>query len=186
MTISLEKIDEVINRTGATYQEARVALEACDGDVVEAIIFIENKKKESKKERFSFGNGGEVINVLKDFIKKGNVTRITLEKNNKIIVDIPIIAGAIGALIFTPATVASILAALIAGCDLKIIKEDGEIIDVKEFTEGKVEKVKEKFAKEDLQEETFEEENFYKEESFDEEVFEEEFLDKMDEEDTEK
>lgn len=186
MTISLEKIDEVINRTGATYQEARVALESCDGDVVEAIIFIENMKKNESKGKFSFGNGGEIINVLKDFIKKGNVTRITLEKNNKIIVDIPIIAGAIGALIFTPATVASILAALISGCDLKIIKEDGEIIDVKEYTEGKVGKVREKFAKEDFEEENINEENFYKEESFEEEAFEEEFLDKMEDEDIEK
>ena len=169
MTISLEKIDEVINRTGATYQEARLALESSDGDVVEAIIFIENMKKEEKKDKFSFGNSGEIINVLKDFIKKGNVTRITLEKNNKVIVDIPIIAGAIGALIFTPATVASIVAALIAGCDLKIIKEDGEIIDVKEYTEGKVEKVREKFSKEDFHEEEFEEEFLDKEEKEDEE-----------------
>ena len=177
MTISLEKIDEVINRTGATYQEARIALESCDGDVVEAIIFIENMKKNESKGKFSFGNGGEIINVLKDFIKKGNVTRITLEKNNKIIVDIPIIAGAIGALIFTPATVASILAALISGCDLKIIKEDGEIIDVKQYTEGKVGKVREKFAKDDIEEDDV---------NFEEEAFEEEFLDKMEDEDIEK
>lgn len=148
MNITLEQIDEVINRTGATYHQAKEALQFSEGDVVEAIIYIETLKKDKGQTDRPFVNGEEIIGLLKDMIKKGNVTRITLEKNNKVVVDIPILAGIFGALIFTPATVASILAALIAGCDLKIIKDDGEIIDVKEYTEHKVDSVKEKFTKE--------------------------------------
>lgn len=148
MNITLEQIDEVINRTGATYHQAKEALQFSDGDVVEAIIYIETLKKDKGQSDRPFVNGEEIIGVLKDMIKKGNVTRITLEKNGKVVVDIPILAGIFGALIFTPATVASILAALIAGCDLKIIKDDGEVINVKEYTEHKVDSVKEKFSKE--------------------------------------
>ncbi len=148
MNITLEQIDEVINRTGATYHQAKEALQFSEGDVVEAIIYIETLKKDKGRSDRPYVNGEEIIGLLKDMIKKGNVTRITLEKNGKVVVDIPILAGIFGALIFTPATVASILAALIAGCDLKIIKDDGEIIDVKEYTEHKVDSVKEKFAKE--------------------------------------
>ena len=147
MTITLEQIDEVINRTGATYHQAKEALQFSEGDVVEAIIYIETLKKDKASSDRPYVNGEEIIGVLKDMIKKGNVARITLEKNGKVVVDIPILAGLVGALVFTPATVASILAALIAGCDLKIIKDDGEIIDVKEYTEHKVDRVKNKFSK---------------------------------------
>lgn len=148
MTITLEQIDEVINRTGATYHQAKEALQFSEGDVVEAIIYIETLKKDKTTSDRPYVNGEEIIGVLKDMIKKGNVTRITLEKGGKVVVDIPILAGLVGALVFTPATVASILAALIAGCDLKIIKDDGEIIDVKEYTEHKVDRVKDKFSRE--------------------------------------
>lgn len=147
MNITLEQIDEVINRTGATYHQAKEALQFSDGDVVEAIIYLETMKKDRGSSDRPYFNGEEIIGLLKDMIKKGNVTRITLEKNNKVVVDIPILAGALGALMFTTASVASILAALVAGCDLKIIKDDGEIIDVKEYTETKVGVVKEKFSK---------------------------------------
>lgn len=147
MNITLEQIDEVINRTGATYHQAKEALQFSDGDVVEAIIYLETMKKDQGAPDRPYFNGEEIIGLLKDMIKKGNVTRITLEKNNKVVVDIPILAGALGALIFTSASVASILAALVAGCDLKIIKDDGEVIDVKEYTETKVDAVKEKFSK---------------------------------------
>jgi len=181
MSITLEQIDEVINRTGATYHQAKEALQFSEGDVVEAIIYIETLKKDSGAAERPYVNGEEIIGLLKDMIKKGNVTRITLEKNNKVVVDIPILAGLVGALIFTPATVASILAALIAGCDLKIIKDDGEIIDVKEYTEHKVDSVKDKFAKEkakyshDVEEDFLDEEDFEEEDALilDEEVNEE-------------
>ncbi len=36
--VTLEKIDQVVERTGVTYEEARAALEEVEGDVLEAII----------------------------------------------------------------------------------------------------------------------------------------------------
>ena len=51
MEISLEQVDKVIERTGVTYKEAKEALEVTEGDVLEAIIYIEtqNQKKEQSK-----------------------------------------------------------------------------------------------------------------------------------------
>ena len=43
--ITLEKIDQIVERTGVTYEEAKEALQAVDGDVVEAIIYLEKNKK---------------------------------------------------------------------------------------------------------------------------------------------
>ena len=41
MEITLEKIELVKDRTGVSYKEAKEALEAADGSVVDAIISIE-------------------------------------------------------------------------------------------------------------------------------------------------
>ena len=51
MEITLEKIELVKDRTGVSYKEAKEALEAADGSVVDAIIAIEetiNVKKSNK------------------------------------------------------------------------------------------------------------------------------------------
>ncbi len=58
--------------------------------------------------------------------------------------DIPIVAGAVGALIFTGATAVGILAALATGCELMIVKENDDIIDIREILEDTAETVKEK------------------------------------------
>jgi len=46
--ITIEQIDELRKRLDVTYEEAKEALEACNGDMLEAIIYLEKttKKKE--------------------------------------------------------------------------------------------------------------------------------------------
>jgi len=143
MSITLEKVDLVRERTGVSYQEAKEALEKTDGDVVDAIVMLEQTDSKKFNDNFqSYGN--DVILKLKELIKKGNVTRILLQKDDKTILDIPVMAGAVGALLFTPATIVAIIAALATGCELQIVKEDGEIINIKDVTEDGINKVKEK------------------------------------------
>ncbi len=91
MEITLEKIDIIRERTGATYTEAKEALEACEGNVVDALVYMENKVKEEKEELYTTKD--ELVKWIKDIIKKGNVTRIKVKKEDKIIVDIPVNAG---------------------------------------------------------------------------------------------
>ncbi len=43
--ITIEMVDSVFERVpGATYAEAKEALVMCNGDVIEAVIYLENKK----------------------------------------------------------------------------------------------------------------------------------------------
>lgn len=141
MTVTLEQVDQVRERTGVTYKEAKDALENTGGDVLEAIVYLETKEQKGFSDSFS-EMGNEVIEVLRDLIKKGNVTRIILEREEKVVLDIPVAAGAIGVLLFTPAMAAGIIAALVAGCELKIIKDNGEIIDIRDIAEETLSKVK--------------------------------------------
>ncbi len=148
MSVTLEKVDEVRNRTGASYSEAKEALEFTGGDVLEAIVYIEQMRQEPpKKDTFAddlSDRGSEIIEKLKELVKRGQVTRILLQKDGNTVLDIPIVAGAVGALIFTGATAVGILAALATGCELMIVKENDDIIDIREILEDTAETVKEK------------------------------------------
>jgi hypothetical protein len=147
MSVTLEKVDEVRNRTGASYSEAKEALEFTGGDVLEAIVYIEQMRQEPpKKDAFTddlSDRGSEIIEKLKELVKKGQVTRILLQKDGNTVLDIPIVAGAVGALIFTGATAVGILAALATGCELMIVKENDDIIDIREILEDTAETVQE-------------------------------------------
>lgn len=41
----LEKVEKIREKTGVTYEEARAALEAADGDVLDALVYLESKGK---------------------------------------------------------------------------------------------------------------------------------------------
>lgn len=140
--ITLGMIDQVRERVNVSFKEAKDALEATGGDPLEAIILLETKKQHKGIADNMTDMGNEIVETLKNLVKKGNLTRITLEKEGKSAVDIPIVAGALGAVFFTPATVAAILASLVAGYQLKIVKDDGSIIDIKDMTEDTIQTVK--------------------------------------------
>ena len=83
MEITLEQVDKVKERTGVSYAEAKNALELTNGNVLEAIILIEEKSKEENKSGESSESSNDTFNKaetiselkvwLKDLIKKGNI-----------------------------------------------------------------------------------------------------------------
>lgn len=143
MQITLEQVDQVIERTGVSYKEAKVALEQTEGNVLEAIVLLEQRETEPEHVNFSFGQ--DIIKGIKDIIKKGNITKITLEREGKAFLELPLTVGAIGAVFFPPATMVAIIAALATGCELKIVKDDGEVINVKNVTKDTLDQLKDKF-----------------------------------------
>ena len=93
MEITLEKIELVKDRTGVTYAEAKEALEEADGSVVDAIISIEETVNAGEKGR-GFGEKGEALFAkLKGLIKKGNVAKIQVKREDDTIVNIPVNVG---------------------------------------------------------------------------------------------
>jgi hypothetical protein len=163
--ITLEKIDIIRDRTKLSYSEAKELLEQCNGDVVEALIYHEKiKDTESKSfmEDMSM-SFEEFMAYMKDLVKKGNVTRIKIKKDNKVLVDIPVNAGiAIGivALIQPILLVIGTATALITKLEIEITKADGSVEVVNKIiksvfdeTKGKAydaaEDIKEKFSGKD-------------------------------------
>lgn len=78
MTSELEKIDLIRARLGVSYKEAREALEKADGDVVQALVNLEEQGR-NLGERFQ-ARGQEMVGQVKEFLQKGQTYRIKVKK----------------------------------------------------------------------------------------------------------
>ncbi|MBE3579758.1 MAG: hypothetical protein PWQ34_1152 [Caldanaerobacter sp.] len=126
----LEKIDMIVERTGVSYKEAKEALEKANGNVVDALIYIEENRK-SWKESFTVA-GTEVMDKIKDLIKKGNVTKIRIKKDDKVLLEIPVTAGAISTVVIPQLTLLGAAVAFLANCTIEVEKYDKSVIVLKE------------------------------------------------------
>ena len=151
--ITLEKVEQIKERTGLSYKEAKEALEKSEGDVLEALIYIENKKIEEKKERFNFNieDKYETIDELKkwlvDIIKKGNISRVKIKKEDKVLVDVPVNAGiAAGAIaiILPPILAVGVITAIATKITIEITKVDGSVEVVNKLVKKTADEVKDK------------------------------------------
>lgn len=152
--ITLEKVDAVRERTGATYAQAKAALETCQGDVLEAIIYIENNSSEMKGQGKCFKD--EAYTTLEEFkiwmkqlIEKGNVSRIVVKKEDKVLVDVPvnagIAAGVIG-LLWPPILAIALITTVAVNLTIEITKEDGSVEVVNKIVKTTMNDVKGKMS----------------------------------------
>ena len=153
MEISLEKVDQVKERTGSTYKEAKEALEICGGDVLEAIIYIEGKNGNSNmknpEDNTYKENNSETIEDfkvwLKETVKKGNVSRIKVKKDETILVDVPVnagIAATVIAVIIPPILAFGVIAAVATKLTIEITKVDGSVEVVNKYVAKAANEVK--------------------------------------------
>ncbi|SHF33785.1 protein of unknown function [Desulforamulus putei DSM 12395] len=96
MTSELEKIDLLRARLGVSYKEAKEALDAAGGDVVQALIKLEEKNRNWNEKLH--GKGNEVIGQFKALFEKGQKTKIKIKKDDNTVVEFPATLGALGVL----------------------------------------------------------------------------------------
>lgn len=122
MDITLEMIDQIRERTGVSYEQAKQALEDANGNVVDALVALEKDDKECSH---------EVVDKIKAMIKKGNVTKISMKKGEKTVLTVPVNAGVAGGLLGFMAAPWAVIAAGIAAygldCGFELLKEDGTV-----------------------------------------------------------
>ncbi|WP_199533961.1 DUF4342 domain-containing protein [Romboutsia weinsteinii] len=152
--VTIEKLDAILERIpSATYADAKQALMECDGDVVEAIILIESSKNFSKTSKAKktmeevFNKDSEDIkelkNQVKELLKRSSVIRVIVERNSKVIVNIPLTLGVVGLALGPLYTLVGLSAAVIGKCRIKIQNEDdGSVVDLGELNEEKVNMLK--------------------------------------------
>ena len=129
MEITLEKIELVKDRTGVTYKEAKEALEKADGNVVDAIIAIEETIDEKSAKKIG-AQGEELIAKMKETVKKGNVSRLMVTKDDEVLINIPLNVGLLGTVFAPWGMIAGTVAAFGFKCKIEFVKDDGSVIDI--------------------------------------------------------
>jgi len=129
--VNLDKVDLIRERLGVTYREAKEALDQANGDVVQALVLLEDRQFRLDEKVES--EGQKLWDKIKSLIRKGNVTKIRLKKDDRILAEIPVNVGALGVVgvVAVPPLavlgVAGTLAALATNCTLEIEREDGTV-----------------------------------------------------------
>ena len=131
MEITLEKIELVKDRTGVTYKEAKEALEAADGNVVDAIVAIEQSIDQGADAKLS-SRKDALINKMKEVFKKGNVARIRVTRNGEVLINIPLNLGVLGGVVAPWGVIAATVAAFGFKCKIEFVKDDGSVINITE------------------------------------------------------
>ncbi|MBR3294585.1 MAG: DUF4342 domain-containing protein [Oscillospiraceae bacterium] len=126
MEITLEMIDAVRERSGASYEDARNALEQSNGSVVDALVFLEKKSSDKTQ---------ATIDKLKAIVKEGNVNKIRLKRGDQVLLTVPVNVGIVGGIVgLAAAPWWGVLAAAAAAygfeCKFEIVKEDGSTTDI--------------------------------------------------------
>ncbi|OOB76372.1 ubiquitin [Clostridium haemolyticum] len=147
--ITLEKIDILRERTGVSYTEAKEALEKCDGNVVDSLIYLENTIQENKSSirEDIYSTKEDFMKWIKDIAKKGNVNRIRVKKDEKVIVDIPVNAGVAAGVIaamYPLVIILGVVGAFVTKVTVEIVKDDGSVEVVNKIIKNTAKDVKHK------------------------------------------
>lgn len=100
----LEKIDLIRTRTGVSFREAKIALDEANGEVIQALINLEEglegDLKEDNGEFCSkvYGKSEEMLGWGKQLIDRGMNTKIKVKQDEKTIFEVPAAVGVLGVL----------------------------------------------------------------------------------------
>lgn len=148
--IDMEKIDRVIDLTGASYSEVRQALLDHDGDTDLAIVALLRKKaaaEETPGEEKEYSQRGalasDIIESIRELWERGNASTLVIEKNGKELLNLSLTMSSIALVIAPVAAVIGLGAALITEYTIKVVLDDGRVINVNDMA------VRKKSGKED-------------------------------------
>jgi hypothetical protein len=85
-----------------------------------------------------------VIEQVKELVRKGNVSKIVVRRKGEVLLSIPVSVGVVGAVVGLAAAKWAVLAAVLStvgfGCSVEIVKDNGETVKV--MTEEDTQKAK--------------------------------------------
>lgn len=125
MSVNLEQIETLKQRANVSYGEAKEVLEACNGDVLEAIISLEKQSKLKAAPKAACCTSG-FWNTTKRLIKKGNEIKFVVKKEEHNVVDVPLNVAIIVTAVMAPLTVAGVLLAVFTNHKIRFINPNGE------------------------------------------------------------
>ena len=128
MTVRLENIDEVRRRANVSYEDAKAALEMCNDDIVEALVYLEREKK--FKSNAQYEERPSLWDKFKALVKKGNNTSFIIRKRENTIFSMPVTAAVIITIIAPYLTVIGLLITFFTGHRVKFQGKNGDCTGV--------------------------------------------------------
>ncbi|MBB6214037.1 hypothetical protein HNQ80_000106 [Anaerosolibacter carboniphilus] len=128
MSITLEKIDLLRERANVSYQDAKEALEQCNNDLVEALVYLEKGSK-LRPEKKTYCES-KFVATVKDVLRKGNQTKFVIKKDTENIINLSVTAAVLITIVATPVVVIGLPVALLTKHKIKIEKNDGEDLQI--------------------------------------------------------
>jgi hypothetical protein len=149
MMNELEKMDALKERLNVTYAQAKEALDKTDGDLAQALVYLEEQgaagakgrgedwEDEAKEPKWSKENAENfvrgLIEQIKSVIQEGNVTKVRLISGRRTLIEIPATFGVVGlgVMLFSPlllaVTAVGAAAAVVKEMVFEVEKADGTI-----------------------------------------------------------
>jgi translation elongation factor EF-Ts len=137
MSITLEKIDHLRERANVSYTEAKEALEASEGNMIDAIILLEkenktipsgfqnkknNQAREERKQNTK-NTADDLLDGFKKVLKTLNETRVIMFNEQRVVFDVSMTITLLLAAFAFPLTVAILIIGLLTGQRFKISKK---------------------------------------------------------------
>lgn len=123
MSISLELIEKLKERANVTYTEAKEALEKCQGDLLEALIYLEKEGKiKTSPQDSKVLSGGWTW--FKKMLKTCNETRLIISKDSATVVNLSLSVVILATIFAAPLVLVGLLAALITRHKIRLEKPD--------------------------------------------------------------
>jgi hypothetical protein len=128
MNINLEQIETLRERANVSYEEAKAALETCNGDIVEALIYLERQNK-VKADRKTCAESG-FFSSVKQLVKKCNRIKFIIKKQDTVVINLPLTIVILITAFLPPLVAIGLVVALVTNHKIRFQKPDGGDMEI--------------------------------------------------------
>jgi len=101
---------------------------------------VDNERLRISKEEIKL-KGSQLVDKVKEVVEEGNARRISIRKDDRILLTFPLtvgVGGAAAALLFTPVLAAvGALAALVTDVEIVIERQDETVVEIEDVSDSK-------------------------------------------------
>lgn len=120
MEITLEQIDLIMQRANVSYAEAKAALEQANGDILEALLILEQGEKIKSNHSTTQTTSNSTSDKITGFINKLNATNFIMKKKEHVYVNVPLSVALIATIFTLPTSLFVLIIPLVFGVRIHI------------------------------------------------------------------
>lgn len=168
--ITLDQIEQLMNRTGASYEVVRDALRATEGDMFKALLLVEQAQEndgridyeafeaqqaeekdeeprtfaedaEPKQENKAAASAQAILDKLSEVLRRFDASSIRIQKGDTTVLNLSATLGALGLILAPIAAVIGLGAALVTDYSIIVTLDDGREININDAAKEQMDQV---------------------------------------------